>query len=73
MRNLIGGDRGTENQQVELDRIRISDYKVERILSFRDMTPPGWAGWISLDADDSPILMRDRSTQEIYRLDLQFR
>jgi len=48
-------------------------YKVERILRFRDMTPPGWAGWISLDADDSPILMRDRSTQEIYRLDLQFR
>jgi Tol biopolymer transport system component/DNA-binding winged helix-turn-helix (wHTH) protein len=73
VRNLIGGDRGTENQQVELDRIRISDHKVERIFSLKDMTPPGWAGWISLDADDSPILMRDRSTQEIYRFDLQFR
>jgi len=32
-----------------------------------------WPDWISLLPDDSPLLMMDKSTEEIYRLDLEFR
>jgi hypothetical protein len=31
-----------------------------------------FAGWIGLTPDDAPLLMRDRSLQEIYALDLRF-
>lgn len=30
-----------------------------------------WASWMGLAPDDTPLLMRDQSTQEIYALDLQ--
>jgi Tol biopolymer transport system component/DNA-binding winged helix-turn-helix (wHTH) protein len=73
VRNLIDNGQGAESQQLQIDRIRVSDHRVERVVSLKDLTPPGWAGWISLGPDDSPILMRDRSTQEIYRLELQYR
>jgi Tol biopolymer transport system component/DNA-binding winged helix-turn-helix (wHTH) protein len=72
VKNLIVG--GTESDQVELDRIRVSDHKVERVLTLKDVrTPPSWAGWLSLGSDDSPVLMRDMSTQEIYTLELEYR
>jgi hypothetical protein len=29
-----------------------------------------WESWVGLGPDDTPLLMRDKSTQEIYRLDL---
>jgi Tol biopolymer transport system component len=56
-------------------RVRISDHKVERITIFKDVRraascPPGY--WAGLAPDDSPLLVRDVSTQEIYALDLQF-
>ena len=28
--------------------------------------------WVGLGPDDTPLLMRDKSTQEIYRIDLDF-
>jgi hypothetical protein len=31
-----------------------------------------WEFWVGLAPDDSPLLMRDRSTQEIYSLDVRF-
>jgi Tol biopolymer transport system component/DNA-binding winged helix-turn-helix (wHTH) protein len=61
-------------QPGELVRISVPDGKMERVLDLRDVTVGGfWPGWISLLPDDSPQLMLDKSTQEIYRLDLQFR
>jgi len=55
-------------------RVRISDHKVEQITSFKDvrMASSLLGTWAGLSPDDSPILLRDVSTQEIYALDLQF-
>jgi Tol biopolymer transport system component len=54
--------------------VRISDHKVERITSFKDFrraSCPPFGSWAGLAPDDSPLLLRDVSTQEIYALDLQ--
>ena len=56
-------------------RVRISDHKVERIISLKDVRRVsllGFGSWAGLSPDDSPLLLRDVSTQEIYALDLQF-
>jgi Tol biopolymer transport system component len=53
-------------------RIRISDHKVERVASMKDLqgTPTGFAAWWSgLAPDDSPLVLRDTSAQEIYALE----
>ena len=61
-----------EGQRVELDRVSIANRKLEHFLNLKDISLAAqWAGWMSLGADDSPIFMRDKSTQEIYALDLQ--
>jgi len=57
------------------DIVRVSlDGKMERLFSVKDV-PRGfdpWEFWVGLAPDDSPLLMRDRSTQEIYSLDVRF-
>jgi len=57
----------------ELVRTRVRDRAVEPIMSLRDFPQSGdiFAGWIGLTPDDAPLLMRDRSVQEIYALDLR--
>ncbi len=58
----------------EVVRIGVPDGKIEHVLDLRDMSLVGpWHGWINLLADDSLLLMVERSTHEIYRLDLQYR
>jgi Tol biopolymer transport system component len=58
----------------ELVRVRIKDGVLEHLLSLKDFPQPsdGFASWIGLTPDDAPLLMRDRSLQEIYALDLSF-
>jgi Tol biopolymer transport system component len=58
----------------ELVRVRIKDRVLEHILSLKDFPQlsDGFASWIGLTPDDAPLLMRDRSVQEIYALDLNF-
>jgi Tol biopolymer transport system component/DNA-binding winged helix-turn-helix (wHTH) protein len=58
----------------ELVRVRIKDGVLEHLLSLKDFPQPsdGVASWIGLTPDDAPLLMRDRSLQEIYALDLSF-
>jgi Tol biopolymer transport system component/DNA-binding winged helix-turn-helix (wHTH) protein len=58
----------------ELVRVRIKDRVLERVLSLKDFPQLAdiFAGWIGLTPDDAPLLMRDRSVQEIYALDLRF-
>jgi hypothetical protein len=57
----------------ELVRISVPDGKVQRVLDLKGVTLGGlWPDWISLLPDDSPLLMLDRSTEEIYRIDLQY-
>ena len=56
-------------------RIRISDRKLERLVSLKDVRRFwGELGqWTGLAPDDSPLLVRDTSSQEIYALDWQAR
>ena len=58
----------------ELVLVRIKDRVLEHLLSFKDFPQlsDGFASWIVLTPDDAPLLMRDRSVQEIYALDLRF-
>jgi hypothetical protein len=54
--------------------VRIKDRVLEHVLSLKDFPQlsDGFASWIGLTPDDAPLLMRDRSVQEIYALDLGF-
>jgi Tol biopolymer transport system component len=56
----------------ELVRVRMKDRTLENVLSLKDFPAPAdmFAVWIGLTPDDAPLLMRDRSLQEIYALDL---
>jgi len=59
----------------DLVRVGIPSGKMERLLSLKEI-PRGfdpWEFWVGLAPDDSPLLMRDRSTQEIYGLDVRFK
>jgi serine/threonine protein kinase/Tol biopolymer transport system component len=56
-------------------RVRISDHKLERVTNLDGLRRAESAvfsfPWMGLTPDDSPILLRDNGTQEIYALDLQ--
>jgi Tol biopolymer transport system component len=58
----------------DLVRVNVASGKVERLFSLKDV-PRGfdpWEFWIGLASDDSLLMMRDKSTQEIYSLDVRF-
>ena len=50
-------------------RVRISDHKLERLASLKNVRRAGLFGWTGLAPDDSPLLLRDVGTEEIYALD----
>jgi len=51
-------------------RVRISDHKVERVADLKNFRQAGFFSiWLGLAPDDSPLLLRDTGTQEIYALD----
>ena len=55
-------------------RVSVPGGKVERLFSVKEI-PRGfdpWEFWVGLAPDNSPLLMRDRSTEEIYSLDVRF-
>ncbi|HWZ26076.1 MAG TPA: protein kinase [Verrucomicrobiae bacterium] len=55
----------------KLTRVRISDRKLEEIQSLKDIPPAGFFGnWCGLATDDSPLVLRNAATQEIYALDV---
>jgi eukaryotic-like serine/threonine-protein kinase len=57
----------------DIVRIHVPDGKLERLFSLKDV-PRGfdpWEFWVGLTPDGSVLLMRDRSTQEIYSLDVR--
>ena len=56
-----------------LFRLRISDHKLERLLSLKGLRRyfGPFGSWTGLAPDDSPLLVRDISSQEIYALDWQ--
>jgi Tol biopolymer transport system component len=63
-------DAGT-GDQAGFYRVRVSDHKVERVAEFKAVRRAGSLGaWGGLAPDDSPLLLRDTGTQEIYALDV---
>jgi len=50
-------------------RVRVADHKLERLFSLKNVRLAGAAGWTGLAPDDSPLLLRDVGSQEIYALD----
>jgi Tol biopolymer transport system component len=66
--------RETKGGAAEVVRVRIKDGVLEDVFSLKDFPQviDMFAGWIGLTPDDAPLLMRDRSVQEIYALDLHF-
>jgi Tol biopolymer transport system component len=62
---------GTQDNEPGYFRIRISDHKLERVLSLKGfqgaMGPFGQ--WTGITPDESPLLVHDASIQEIYALD----
>ncbi len=58
----------------DLVRVNVASGKLERLFSLKEV-PRGfdpWEYWIGLASDDALLLMRDKSTQEIYSLDVHF-
>jgi hypothetical protein len=50
--------------------MRISDRKRERLAEINlRRNQAGWFWWNGLAPDDSPLLLRDQSSEEIYALD----
>lgn len=66
--------RGNRDHVGEVIRVRIKDRVVEHFLSLKDFPQPTdlVTAWIGLTLDDAPLLMRDRSVEELYALDLAF-
>jgi hypothetical protein len=61
-----------QQDQPSVMRVRIRDRKLERVADLKNFHLTGNFGyWLGLAHDDSPLLLRDTGTQEIYALDLQ--
>ena len=58
-------------KQPALYRVRISDRKVEQLVNLTNIRRTGTFAWTGLALDDSPVLLRDAGTDEIYALDWQ--
>jgi hypothetical protein len=63
-----------EENQPSVMRVRIRDRKLERVADLKNFRQAGyWSVWLGMAPDDSPLLLRDTGTQEIYSLDWQAR
>jgi len=64
------------NRDTAIFRVRISDHKLERVMSLgglrRAESANLTAPWMGLAPDDSLLLLRDTGTQEIYAFDVDF-
>jgi serine/threonine protein kinase/Tol biopolymer transport system component len=51
-------------------RVRIADRRLEQVADLTNLPTTGNIGpWMGLDPDDSPLILRDRGTQDVYALD----
>jgi Tol biopolymer transport system component len=51
-------------------RVQVSERKVERVADLKSLSITGYlGGWLGLAPDDSPLLLRDAGSQDIYALD----
>jgi Tol biopolymer transport system component len=63
----------TLSEDAAFFRVRISDHKLERLFSLKALRRywGPFGPWTGLGPDDTPLLVRDISSQEIYALDWQ--
>jgi hypothetical protein len=55
-------------------RVRVSDGAVERVVDLKGFRYTGaFQGWMGLDPNDTPMLLRDVGTDDIYALTLEER
>lgn len=54
-------------------RVRVSDHKVERVSSLKTVRQPTttFGAWVGLAPDDTPLVTRDLSSQQIYAMEWQ--
>jgi serine/threonine protein kinase len=66
-------DGGILDNQESYFRVQISDSKLERLFSLKGFQAAGGAfgNWSGLAPDETPLLVRDASIQEIYALDVE--
>ncbi|PYU55099.1 MAG: hypothetical protein DMG55_29195 [Acidobacteria bacterium] len=58
--------------QPSVMRIRIRDRRLEQVADLKNFRQTGyWSFWLGMAPDDSPLLLRDIGTKEIYALDWQ--
>ena len=56
--------------QGSIERIRVTDHTAERVVDLKDFLLTGLGGGsVSVGPDGSPLLLRDRGTQDVYSLD----
>ena len=59
-----------EEDQPSVMRVRITDRKVETVADLKHFRQAGyWSVWLGMAPDDSPLLLRDTGTEEIYALE----
>jgi eukaryotic-like serine/threonine-protein kinase len=59
-----------ENQAGSVIRIRLSDRKLKRVVDLSNLVTTGYLGGaLALTPDDSPLLLRDAGTYDVYALD----
>ncbi len=70
----FAGDLQSAQSDPAVFRLRIGDRKIERVASLKGMrrTNGVFGPWFGLAPDDSPLLLRNLSSQQIYALDVQF-
>lgn len=59
----------TEGKEASIYRLRIADRNLEKLANLQNIEHPAAATWFSLAPDDSPLILRDVGTNEIYALD----
>ena len=59
-----------EENEPSVMRVRISDHTLERIADLKNFRQAGYYNvWLGIAPDDSPLLLRNTGTEEIYALD----
>ena len=61
-----------EENQPSVMRVHLTDHKVERIADLKNFRQAGFFNvWLGMAPDDSPLLLRDTGTQDVYALDFE--
>jgi Tol biopolymer transport system component len=56
--------------QPSVMRVHVADKRIERVADLRNLRVTGYfTAWLGLAQDDSPLLLRDTGSQDVYALD----